>query len=155
MRSIFFLVLLTGSSFAITGVRGDEPKNDATAILGEWGATAYTDNGEDAFGEKIAPKESSVRWNIEKKKLYFLADVEEATVEGTYKLDASAKPRQLDVVMASPLDPEQKQRLKGIYELKGDKLKVCYGPDGVDRPKKFGSKEGSKLILIEFERIKL
>jgi uncharacterized protein (TIGR03067 family) len=84
-----------------------------------------------------------------------LADVEEATVECDYKLTTTTKPRAIDFTFASPADPQKTQVFKGIYELKGDKLKVCYGTDGVERPKTFASKEGSKLILITFRRLKL
>ena len=155
MRTALLFIALTASFASVSAAQASEPKKDAAIIQGEWGAQAYVENGEDVFGEKIAPKESPVRWDFEKTKVYFLADVEEATVDCTYKLHPTSKPRKIDLVMKSPQHPNQEQRLKGIYELKGDKLRVCYGPDGTDRPKKFESKKGSKLILIEFGRVKL
>ena len=44
---------------------------------------------------------------------------------------------------------------KGIYELKGDTLKVAHGskPDS-PRPKDFTSKEGSGVLVAEFKRAK-
>lgn len=156
MRTPFLFVALIASFVAsVSAAQASEPKEDAATIQGEWGAQANVENGEDVFGEKIDPKESPVRWDFEKTKVYFLAAVEEATVECSYKRHSTSKPRKIDFVMKSPQNPKQEQRLKGIYELKGDKFRVCYGPAGADRPKKFESKKGSKRILIEFGRVKL
>ena len=44
---------------------------------------------------------------------------------------------------------------RGIYELEGDKLKVCFAldPDG-DRPTEFASEPGSKRLYLIYERRK-
>ncbi len=41
-----------------------------------------------------------------------------------------------------------------IVTRKGDELKLCYRPEGGDRPKTFQSKAGSKLVMIVFKRVK-
>jgi hypothetical protein len=43
---------------------------------------------------------------------------------------------------------------KGIYDLKGDKLRLFMGLPGGERPTEFKTKEGEKLWLRTFERLK-
>jgi uncharacterized protein (TIGR03067 family) len=65
------------------------------------------------------------------------------------------------------LDPEQKHidvnhhdtpegtyggRLKGIYEIQGDSLKVCYDLKGQRYPKSFDAGRGSAQVLYQFQR---
>jgi uncharacterized protein (TIGR03067 family) len=154
MRVVLQLLALTMTFALAFQSRAAEPKDDVATLQGEWGAEAYIDNGEDVFGEKVEAKESPVRWDFKKSKVYFLADVEEATVEIGYKLDSSAKPREIDFTFTSPDDPKQTQVMKGVYELRGDTMKVCYGTDGAERPKAFSSNEGSKRILAVFGKVK-
>lgn len=46
-----------------------------------------------------------------------------------------------------------KQMLRGIYKLNGDKLEYCFAQPGNDRPSSFNVSAGSKLTLIQLERI--
>jgi RNA polymerase sigma factor (sigma-70 family) len=63
--------------------------------------------------------------------------------KGTFKLDAAAKPRALDLV-------DKDRTLKVIYLLEGDTLTLCVGdPDVRDRPPEFASKgDDRRLVLI-------
>ena len=47
-----------------------------------------------------------------------------------------------------------KEESLGIYELKGDRLKLCYGEPGKGRPEEFESKEGGRVFLIVLQRVK-
>jgi len=42
----------------------------------------------------------------------------------------------------------------GIYELDGDTLRVCFVPQGEQRPTEFVSKPGTKVTIIEYKRVK-
>ncbi len=41
------------------------------------------------------------------------------------------------------------KKLLGIYELKGDKLKICWAVPGKPRPKKFKTGDGQFLFVME------
>jgi uncharacterized protein (TIGR03067 family) len=64
-------------------------------------------------------------------------------------LDATTKPKNINI---KP-EKEGKEHL-GIYELKGDTLRICFARDGGERPKEFKSQEGSDTMLIVLKRDK-
>jgi uncharacterized protein (TIGR03067 family) len=71
--------------------------------------------------------------------------------EATCKLDATKSPKQLD------FKPEkEKSPILAIYEVKGDELKVCvrHASSTEGRPTAFATKEGTKLVLIVFKKVK-
>src|SRR5262249_19347517 len=71
----------------------------------------------------------------EKKKLLFVND-------------PKAKPATID------LAGTEKTGGKGIYILSGDTLMLCLSGPGIDeRPKDFGSKEGSQTVLVTLKRV--
>lgn len=66
-----------------------------------------------------------------------------------YTLDPKAKPPAIDL---RSIDGK-KQAMPGIYELKGDTLRIYVSPDG-DRPKAFPAKSEPGNTLLVLERIK-
>src|SRR4051812_25263699 len=66
--------------------------------------------------------------------------------DGTYKIDSSKKPRQIEISIDG-------KTLEGIYELDGDGLKLCLSEGGA-RPAEFKSPEGSKTMLMVLKRQK-
>ncbi|MBI3411586.1 MAG: TIGR03067 domain-containing protein [Planctomycetes bacterium] len=71
---------------------------------------------------------------------------------GTFKLDSSTKPKVID---ATPKDGPYKDKVQpGIYEFKGEDLRVVFGEPGQVRPKEFKTREGTKDALIVYKRLK-
>jgi uncharacterized protein (TIGR03067 family) len=64
---------------------------------------------------------------------------------GTYKLDISAKPKAIDIVLKSPLGEDWKYL--GIYLLGGDSLKLCMSAE--KRPVAFESKGDNRLYVLK------
>jgi uncharacterized protein (TIGR03067 family) len=65
------------------------------------------------------------------------------------KIYTAKTPRAMD------LQPEGgKDAILAIYELKGDTLRVCWGPLGKPRPTEFASKPGSGHSLVVLKREK-
>lgn len=68
----------------------------------------------------------------------------------TFKLDASRK--QIDVFHHDTPPGTYGGKLKGIYELSGNSLKVCYDLTGQRYPRSFDAQQGSRQVLYEFRR---
>jgi uncharacterized protein (TIGR03067 family) len=69
---------------------------------------------------------------------------------GTYRLDAAAKPKVLDLVFTEGIHAGD--TMPGIFEWDGDRLKLCAGAPKGDRPKDFNSPDGSGHRLMVFEK---
>ena len=69
---------------------------------------------------------------------------------GTHKLDPTKKPAQVDAMVT---EGEGKgEKMLGIYELKGDTMKVCFDPMGKERPTGFSAKAGQFAAVIQREK---
>jgi uncharacterized protein (TIGR03067 family) len=72
----------------------------------------------------------------------------------TYKADATGYPKTID--LTPDRGPARGKVLKGIYDLDGNTLKVCYvapdagEPEKAERPKEFGAKG---TVTVAFGRL--
>ena len=71
---------------------------------------------------------------------------------GTQKLDPSKSPKTIDVTVAE--GPNKGTVMLGIYEIDGDRLKVCFDPQGKKRPTEFKSAPGSENFVNVHKRVK-
>lgn len=70
---------------------------------------------------------------------------------GTFKLvDAASTPAQIDWELKDT--PAKGKTLKGIYKSEGDKIVLCFGGVGKDRPTAFECKKGSGAALMEIKK---
>jgi len=74
------------------------------------------------------------------------------TIEGTFKVDATKKPKTLDVNATDCAGNEI--TLQGIYELTGDTQKICVGRSGEQRPADFTAPEGSGNTILVWKKAK-
>jgi len=69
-----------------------------------------------------------------------------------YKIDSTVTPTIIDLTVT---EGDQKDTtMEGIYELKGDTLKLCIKVVGKERPSKFETSENSNTALIVLKREK-
>jgi uncharacterized protein (TIGR03067 family) len=133
----------------------DEEKvgGGAAKLEGRWAAVKYVEDGEEA--DAVAkPEDSKVRWVFKGDKVTLLADVEEASLKGSFKLGQGPKHKTIDLEFPAPGGGKGKQASPGIYDLEGDTLKMCYATGKAKRPEAFESKAGSKHVLAVFKRLK-
>jgi uncharacterized protein (TIGR03067 family) len=71
---------------------------------------------------------------------------------GTQKLDPSRSPKTIDVKVTEGLS--KGAHMLGIYEIKGDTLKVCFDPEGKKRPTEFTSAADSQTFVAVHKRVK-
>ena len=128
---------------------GDGPKNEFAELEGTWTIVKMEIEGKSLL-------EKNEKWKLVIKDGKVTADGKNRSQEALQLakiLDPGKKPKTVT------LPYEGKVTFYGIYEVKGDELRVC--GDGVDtaseknpearRPKKFDSKEG---LLLVFKREK-
>jgi uncharacterized protein (TIGR03067 family) len=70
-----------------------------------------------------------------------------ATEAGTYALDASRNPRWIDATTEGKSGVQ-----KGIYEIDGKTLRMCFAQAGGERPGAFATRDGADLVLLVLER---
>jgi len=140
MRLLSSMVVACG--LLVIVAHAEEKKNDKDALQGSWMAVSGTEDGKAMAADKI--KDAVVTFKGDK--LVLKHGGQES--EHTFKIDSSKNPKEMDV------DFDGKPG-RGIYELKGDTLRVAHGamPDS-PRPKNFESKEGSGVVVVEFKREK-
>ncbi len=68
-----------------------------------------------------------------------------------FRIDPNAKPASFDLIHADGANKGKTR--KGIYELKGDRLKICFG-NSVERPTDFSTKTDSGRAMYTLVREK-
>jgi len=126
--------------------QNDSAKEDAAKLQGAW-VRIYvdvdgkkTDDGKKKAGEAVTLVVKGDKFG-----------------DDTFKLDPTKKPKQIDLTIVN--DKGKSMTWPGIYELKGDELKVCF-PFPFEgkfdkiaiRPTAFGSKRGGNDVLEVYKR---
>jgi len=76
----------------------------------------------------------------------------EDAVEGTYKLDPTTKPKEIDATRTG--GARKGEKLLGVYVLSGDAFVACFVGPGKDRPKVLNPAGGPGLTVLGFQREK-
>ena len=140
--------LLAGGFLPVFAAEPDATAKDRKAFQGEWAVEALEYNGKD-YKDKY--------------KIAFACKDDVLTVQGdgavrkeyaklSFKLDPSTTPKCVDLTVPGGVQKDAK--LEGIYELKGDELRLCVKVFGSDRPTEFKSPEGASVALLTLKRKK-
>ena len=147
MRILFVLTLAMGLALLARASAADvkapekdknQIKDHAGKLLGTWVIVSGEEDGKPSPAEKI----KGSKMTVDKKSIKLTDKDDKQLWVIDYKLDASKKPAAIDMTVAE--GPGASKSSKGIYELDGDTLKLCYALPGGDRPKDFKTKEGAK-----------
>jgi len=130
------------------GGGGDEAgEKDLKKIQGTWKFVSQEMEGKPRPPEELAKLTitfSGDKWSVR--------EAGKVVQGGTHKFDPSKKPAHVDAVVTEGEDKGSK--MLGIYELKGDTLRVCFDPQGKERPTGFTSKAGQFAAVLEREKKK-
>jgi uncharacterized protein (TIGR03067 family) len=127
-KLIAVITALTGTMLAFAA---EKPGTDARAIQGVWVVISAELNG------KAVESSKGDKFTFSGDKVTIQNAVKKSAPE-TFTLDEAASPKRIDIAGEQPS--------QGIYQLDGDKLKLCYGNT---RPGGFDSNLG---LLLVFKR---
>jgi len=137
-------VLAAGGSLMGGGKEGDK---ELKKIQGTWKFTSQQMEGKEQPKEQVAKLTITFtgdKWSVREDTKVVQA--------GTHQLDGAKKPAQVDAVVT---EGEGKgSTMLGIYELKGDSLRVCFDPAGKQRPTSFTAKADQFSAVLEREKKK-
>ena len=125
--------------------RADEKKKDgADKIEGSWVATSYK------RGEREVSKDMiKTELTIAKGAYEFPTGINRISKKGTIAVDAAK-----GTIDFTPEDgPAKGKTLLGIYKVDGDKLTICFGAAGKDRPKEFKTAD-PMIVLATYDKKK-
>lgn len=147
MRLVCFSVVI-GLALSVLAAEPDPVRKDVDALQGAWAVEGLEYNDKDLK---------------DKYKISFTVKGDVLTVEGdgevrkeyaklAFKLDPSTTPKCLDLTVAG--GSQKDALMEGIYELKGDEVRLCVRVFGKDRPSEFKSPDGSSIALLSLKRRK-
>ena len=124
----------------------DEKSKVTKKLIGAWQLQKGTVAGFDL------PEPAAKALSLELTNGKYLLKGAKAPDEGTWKIDVAKKPYAMDIKGEN--GPNKGKTMLCIFELDGDKLKVCYDMAGKKRPAKFESTKENKLFLADYKKVK-
>lgn len=82
----------------------------------------------------------------------FRMESPDATYEGIFTIDVEPMPQRIDIDFHA--GQEAGNRCEGLFEIEGDRFRICLGLAGAARPTGFGTSPGSGHALEELVRVK-
>ncbi len=128
------IVLVTGAEDKTKGAG----KAELSKFQGVWTAVSFEANGEKAPEDAVKKIKFTVKdhnWKLERG---------DNTNNGTLTLDPSKSPKEFDAALE-----DGGQVVLGLYEIKGDTLKMCWSAPGGDRPAALKADEGKTLAVFK------
>jgi uncharacterized protein (TIGR03067 family) len=124
-----------------------EGGKDLDKLQGDWVMESSQRDGKKMPAEELG----KIKRTIAGDKMTITRDGD-VIAKGTIKVDAAKKPKAIDVTFSNQAGEEQ--TIRGIYEVDGDRQKVCYAPPGMDRPKEFSAEAGSGHTMSVWKKEK-
>jgi uncharacterized protein (TIGR03067 family) len=121
-----------------------EAKDELKKFTGTWTVDGLTYDGEDhklKFKIIFKGDEGTVLENDKVTNEY-------AKIK--FKIDPASKPRIFDIVVSGGSQTDSK--MAGIYEFKGNELRICAKVFGTGRPDDFDAPSGSNTVLLTLKR---
>jgi uncharacterized protein (TIGR03067 family) len=119
--------------------------NELKKIQGTWQFISQEMDGKPMPAEQVAKLKITFtgdKWSVREDGRVIQA--------GTHKFDPTKKPAQVDAPVT--VGEGKGSTMLGIYELKGDRMKVCFDLQGKERPTSFTAKAGQMAAAIQREK---
>jgi uncharacterized protein (TIGR03067 family) len=147
MRRYSLLVLPLALLLVAGAPKDDQSKKDLKQFEGTWKIVSVEQDGKKLADDSFKDIRMVVKGNQ-----YAVKRGNRTAEQGTFKIDATKKPRTIDV---TPTEGEGKGKTyHGIYEIQGDTARDCFAAPGKDRPTTFATKSGSGFVLRVYKRVK-
>jgi uncharacterized protein (TIGR03067 family) len=144
MKPCWITAILVASTCALLA-EDKKPADDQKKLLGAWKIVAMEENGKasDDFKDAVLTMQEGK---------YTIQTPDGEVLDGTYKVNSSAKPKEIDFV--PNFGRNKGKTTLGIYALEGDTLKICRDDAGKPRPKEFATRPDTGLIVFVLKRHK-
>ena len=133
------LVGLAAVAFVSTA-RTDEAEKELAKLQGKWSVESIEENG------VKEPDDEAKKFQITIKGKLFVVNLYGKEESMTIAIDPAKSPKTID--MTPNYGEDKSKTAPGIYELDGDKLRICACPKG-ERPKKFTSEKGILVLVLK------
>jgi uncharacterized protein (TIGR03067 family) len=146
MRRIFLLAwgaFLVAASGALSR---EEAKAPAPKFVGSWVVVSGEKEGEKEPPERI--KGTKVR--ITRDMITVIDNKDKQVYAMKYKVDLEKRPHPITMTVLA--GSQKGETAKGIIQLQGEALKLCYASRGGPAPKEFATKKGVHHILFVMKR---
>jgi len=147
VRSVCALIAL--ALLAVEGRSWDKPEEDAGKDLQSMQGTWQLESFESSDKAKVDIKKRTLFIGGE---VFLIRDADRIIQAGTLRLVTARTPRRIDATVRK--GQHMDNTMLGIYEVKGDTLKVCFDPEGEGRPGKFAAKAETAQYLATYKRVK-
>jgi uncharacterized protein (TIGR03067 family) len=145
--SLAILAVIATSAAADKQLPREDARKDLAALQGTWNLVAM-----EAEGDPVPPEDFKGWHAVYEGDALSLWSETEVRRRGIVTLDPSRQPRAINTW---DLDgPYEDETVKGIYQLNGDSLKLCFSRPGQARPEDFTTKKGTGFLLVEYRRQK-
>lgn len=125
-----------------------DAKDDKATLQGRWQAVSSDQGGQDDPNAK----QHSITFE---KDTIVINRGDQVFVKGTFKLDGTKSPRQIDITIEEGPDQAKGKTALGVYELKDDTLKWATNhPGETERPTGFGSTAGTSHMMVTLKKEK-
>ncbi len=142
-RFLFFAAILAAflSAFVSTA-----QADDLKSMQGKWRVESAEAEGKAVVSPELTDLVVTITGET------YEVSTKDGIDRGSLKVDEGQKPKAIDATHTE--GPESGKMIKGIYELKGDTLRVCYAVTGGERPTEFATRQGSPVLMITYRREK-
>lgn len=141
---VLFAIVAGCQSDAPTEQEEDKKTGASADLVGIWQLVETPKDG-DSLPED---RERNIWWEFTGSKIKMIDEDDEAFAE--YKVDDSKSPATIDVTFTRGF--VRGETYLGIFDIQGDRLRLCFGFSGAPRPTDFKAQESDRRGLNTFVR---